>query len=319
MQLPKKYFIFNKEKIYIPTVDDENRLNDLEYEQNELRLEQLLNQIKQRDILEKIPEIKSNVNNTLKGGSSGINTANEQTLSVFPINADTIRNFRRFFTHNSSKDCVISALQLIGVFDIFTANVLRITSSGLNGMSKEELLTILMFRFNKRFNFQEYYNDGIATNPQGGYVNFLNHLKLIFRPADLNNTSIICGINKVVSRFRIDSNGSNKIAVRVGDSINIKHVFLIYSDGTKLTKLDPQIPSATFDLGLISDPVTIHPNNDIITRVSADRYNPTTDGPQTSTIPTIEIQHQVTSYMLMYNYPNNLTDAEKLALGFSSY
>jgi hypothetical protein len=52
-------------------------------------------------------------------------------LSIFKISDENINSFQRFI--NAPMDCVINALQLIGLLDSLTSNIFRISCVGKQG------------------------------------------------------------------------------------------------------------------------------------------------------------------------------------------
>ena len=81
-------------------------------------------------------------------------------LSQFRISDDNIMNFRRHI--QSPMDCVINALQLMGVLDTLSSNILRISCVGKNGFEKEQIEKIFIlyagvnFEFKSTKNFDEF-------------------------------------------------------------------------------------------------------------------------------------------------------------------
>jgi hypothetical protein len=64
------------------------------------------------------------------------------SLSLFPITNEQIASFSRNI--QSPMDCFINALQLLGVINNVTANIMRISSAGRNGFSQEEIEKIFI-------------------------------------------------------------------------------------------------------------------------------------------------------------------------------
>lgn len=63
-------------------------------------------------------------------------------LSQFKITDEQLLSFNRAVP--SPMDCFINALQILGVVNSITANIMRISSSGRIGFSKEEIETIFV-------------------------------------------------------------------------------------------------------------------------------------------------------------------------------
>jgi hypothetical protein len=130
-------------------------------------------------------------------------------VSNFPISDQNILDFRRISSRKHT-DCVISALQIIGILDFFSANILRITkiASGA-GIDENEIELIFSLRTNKRFLFI----------PTSNITEFSQYIKTHILPSNI----AFCGVTR--------SNG-------------IKHVFLIGKDSNgNIIKIDPQAPN----------------------------------------------------------------------------
>lgn len=74
------------------------------------------------------------------------------TMSIFGITNDQLITFKRIV--NSPMDCVVSAMQIIGLLDFFSANVLRLTLVGKHGITLDEIENIFSLRSGKKFVFQ---------------------------------------------------------------------------------------------------------------------------------------------------------------------
>lgn len=131
-------------------------------------------------------------------------------FTQFPITDENIVGFNRHIA--SPMDCFINALQIIGLLDNLTANVMRISSSGRTGFAKEEIESIFLLWKGTNFDFKndtDYnrFSRTIFENLQPGHVCF-------------------CGYSVTVTNE------------------SFSHVFLIgrYANGT-LVYIDPQIPT----------------------------------------------------------------------------
>lgn len=132
-------------------------------------------------------------------------------VSNFPITSDNIVSFKRI-ANGTYMDCVISALQIIGIFDYFTANIFRITKIGtMLGVDLHEIELIFTLRTNKKFSF-------LSTNDINEFIQNVNtHLQ----PGNV----IFCGVEFITQAFTPSQN----------------HVFLIGKDlNGRIIKLDPQ-------------------------------------------------------------------------------
>jgi len=129
-------------------------------------------------------------------------------ISNFLISDQSISDFKRL-SSKPPTDCVISALQIIGILDFFTANVLRITkiASGA-GIDENEIELIFSLRTNKRFIFM----------PTTDVNEFAQYVKKHLQPGNV----VFCGVTYMSGQ---------------------KHVFLIGKDlNGRLIKIDPQVP-----------------------------------------------------------------------------
>lgn len=96
---------------------------------------------------------KNNKNNKQIGGlleNFGLPPAN--ILSQFPITDANLQTFNRTF--NAPMDCVISALQLMGILDNITANIMRISTLGVVGFTTAQIEIIFAYKFRRNFDFK---------------------------------------------------------------------------------------------------------------------------------------------------------------------
>lgn len=112
------------------------------------------------------------------------------TFTQFAITDDSINGFQRMIA--SPMDCFINAMQIIGIINNISANLMRISSAGVTGFSKEQIESIflLVLRRNVEFkssdNFQEF-SSTIYANLAPNHVCFCGytgHVFLIGRKAD---------------------------------------------------------------------------------------------------------------------------------------
>jgi len=73
-------------------------------------------------------------------------------LSQFKISDENIMNFKRYL--KSPMDCVINALQLMGVLDTISSNMLRISCVGTSGFEKEQIEKIFILYGGVNFEFK---------------------------------------------------------------------------------------------------------------------------------------------------------------------
>jgi hypothetical protein len=80
----------------------------------------------------------------------GLPEVNE--LSQFRITDENLLNFNRVF--DVPMDCFINALQLMGVFNPLTANIMRVSTLGVTGFTKPQIEIIFSFTFGHNFDFK---------------------------------------------------------------------------------------------------------------------------------------------------------------------
>lgn len=160
----------------------------------------------------------------------------EYTLTQLGINDAQIQSFRRNVL--SPKDCVINALQLIGMLDIYTANLLRITLVGQLGIDQSQIEKIFIlyygysFKFDPISSFQDVSNTisclQVGHVAFAGYqdVNGAKHVYLIGRKTDGNFYYIDPQINQICNLA--DPQCLQYIA-------NKQFYFLLKNNQTKLT------------------------------------------------------------------------------------
>ena len=146
-----------------------------------------------------------------------------RNISKFVIADKNIETFFRIVSNNKNNDCVINAMQIIGILDSFSANVCRITSlTEENGMmNSEQIAKIFSLKYDKLYKFTR-----VATK----YEIFCN---LIITNLNHSSNIVFCGYK-----------GSD----------NIGHIFLIgYRNDKRFQLIDPQIKT--------SEPVICHAEN----------------------------------------------------------
>ena len=115
------------------------------------------------------------------------------SLSLFPITNEQIASFSRNI--QSPMDCFINALQLLGVINHLTANIMRISSAGKTGFLQEEIEKIFILITGHNHDFRaapssEDFSRWISTYLPPGHVVFAghqgssNHVYLIGRTLD---------------------------------------------------------------------------------------------------------------------------------------
>ena len=76
-------------------------------------------------------------------------------ISTFVMSDANIQSFNRLI--RSPMDCFINALQLIRILDQRTADIMRISTSGVVGFSQKQIELIFMYTLKKNFNFKRFY------------------------------------------------------------------------------------------------------------------------------------------------------------------
>jgi hypothetical protein len=99
-------------------------------------------------------------------------------LSQFKITDEQILGFKRISP--TPMDCFINALQILGVIDNITANIMRISSAGKTGFTSEEIEKIFIYLSGHNHDFKstgspQEFSEWIAKNLLPGYVVFAGH------------------------------------------------------------------------------------------------------------------------------------------------
>lgn len=202
----------------------------------------------------------------LKGGyiKGGINGNLE--VPIFDAYSDIFKSFKRV---TSEMDCVINAMQLIGLIDNFSANILRLTSiSKLHGISKDEIEKIFAFKFNRKFAFEPttnfntfkdsvlyYLNDALEKTKSGvvpigrSAGRMIEGLVAFCGVEYQDNTKhvFLIGINPDKNIFKIDPQVNPPICNLTQDPLciqsltnNVKTYYLLYVHPNKLTNQELQ-------------------------------------------------------------------------------
>ena len=117
----------------------------------------------------------------------------ERNLSQFTMTDERIQNFKRFV--KSPRDCFINAMQLMGMIDIFSANILRISFAGELGFKKEQIELIFTLKTSKPFkfyqmNYEKFY-DTIKNKLEAGNVVFAGYTGHVFLIGKIQNGDIV--------------------------------------------------------------------------------------------------------------------------------
>ena len=100
------------------------------------------------------------------------------SLSQFKITDEQILTFKRAVP--TPMDCFINALQILGVVDNVTANIMRISSAGKTGFTTEEIEKIFVFLSGHNHDFKatgspQEFSDWITAHLLPGHVVFAGH------------------------------------------------------------------------------------------------------------------------------------------------
>lgn len=115
------------------------------------------------------------------------------TLSQFVISDINIMNFKRYL--HSPRDCVINALQIFGILDVISANVMRMFTVNTD-IQKEEIEKIFVLTFGNNFEFKSTlcFNEftlniyNLLKPGNGVFAGYLGHVFILAR---LTNGNII--------------------------------------------------------------------------------------------------------------------------------
>ena len=143
------------------------------------------------------------------------------SLSQFKITDEQLLGFKR--TAPTPMDCFINALQIIGVVDNITANIMRLSSAGKTGFTSEEIEKIFIFLSGHNHDFKatgssREFSEWIDKNLVPGHVVFaghqgtVNHVYLIGR--QVNGTivyidpqvGIFCDLSKAECQGYLTNN-----------------------------------------------------------------------------------------------------------------
>jgi hypothetical protein len=110
------------------------------------------------------------------------------SLSQFKITDEQILTFKRAVP--TPMDCFINALQILGVVNNVTANIMRISSAGKTGFTTDEIEKIFIFLSGHNHDFKatgspQEFSEWIAKNLFPGHVVFAGH------QGDINHVYLI--------------------------------------------------------------------------------------------------------------------------------
>jgi len=92
------------------------------------------------------------------------------SLSQFKMTNESITKFGRHF--QSPNDCFINALELFGILDVKSANLMRISSAGQSGFSKSQIEIIFIYILGNNFDFK----------PTNNYDEFASWIHTLLHP-----------------------------------------------------------------------------------------------------------------------------------------
>ena len=135
-------------------------------------------------------------------------------LSQFGMTDNNIGSFKRYI--QSPMDCFINALQLMGLIDVLTGNMVRISCAGQLGFTKPQIEKVFIlykghnFDFKSTGNFDEF-SQNIENNLQKNHAVFAGYTGHVFILARLANGDIMyidpqinefCNVNKCQDLIR---------------------------------------------------------------------------------------------------------------------
>jgi hypothetical protein len=164
---------------------------------------------------QKIRKIKKKI---YKGGLVSEFLPETYPLAVFPITNENLFSFNREFL--SPKDCVINAMQLMGLLQEVPANLMRISSCGSAGFTKEQIEIMFIYLTGQNHDFvetidREAWSNVITTLLPPGHVVFAGYEGHVFlvgkdlenkimyidpqaNPALCNTDNKFCPINQII-------------------------------------------------------------------------------------------------------------------------
>ncbi len=157
----------------------------------------------------------------------------ERNLSQYTMTDERIQNFKRFV--KSPRDCFINAMQLMGMIDIFSANILRISFAGELGFKKEQIELIFTLKTSKPFKFYkmnyEKFSNTIKNELEAGNVVFAGYTGHVFLIGKIYNGDILyIDPQTEVGLCNLSDENCEKLIQNKGD------YFLMYHTDTELSK-----------------------------------------------------------------------------------
>lgn len=102
-------------------------------------------------------------------------------ISMFKITDENLLSFKRII--KAPMDCVINALQIIGILDYFTSNIFRISHVGNKGFTIEQLEKVFSLRYGHYFTYKackdfDAFTSTVINTLQPGCVMFCGEIDL---------------------------------------------------------------------------------------------------------------------------------------------
>ncbi len=163
-------------------------------------------------------------------------------LSQFKITDEQLLTFKR--TAPTPMDCFINALQILGVVNNITANIMRLSSAGKTGFTTEEIEKIFIFISGHNHDFKgtgssQEFSEWIAKNLVPGHVVFaghqgnVNHVYLIGR--QINGTlvyidpqvGIFCDLSKEECQRYLTNNKVYRLMFNSADKLSPEQLSLL--------------------------------------------------------------------------------------------
>jgi hypothetical protein len=111
-----------------------------------------------------------------------INYLRNRVLSQFKISDENITNFKRYV--KAPNDCVINALQIIGIIDNFVGNMLRIAYGERGIASQKQIELIFTFSTSQKYKYHsltyEIFVKTITENINPGHIVFAGYIGHVF-------------------------------------------------------------------------------------------------------------------------------------------
>ena len=163
-------------------------------------------------------------------------------LSQFKITDEQLQSFNRALP--TPMDCFINALQILGVVNNITANIMRISSAGKTGFTTEEIEKVFILLSGHNHDFKptgssREFSEWITINLLPGHVVFaghqgnINHVYLIGR--QVNGTivyidpqvGIFCDLSKEECQAYLTNNKVYRLMFNSVDKLNPEQLRLL--------------------------------------------------------------------------------------------